>query len=183
MASQNIHHVQVEGKGFRHTHGEKAFCFLSWVSNWMLRRFTTSTTKRVARIAILGDPGSDGDEYLESLPEGAHIHSYLTPYSLKVSYVFEKWSDFDNIFGEDPDRLQVFCTHFQVHRTHFKKVTSKNVFFHFFKNGKKHTHDMKNSSSQTLTLWIFFILWIRVQTLNSYFFHYSKRDLELIWWF
>jgi len=50
----------------------------------MLRRFTTSTTKRVARIAILGDPGSDGDEYLESLPEGAHIHSYLTPEQMRA---------------------------------------------------------------------------------------------------
>jgi len=50
-----------------------------------------------------------------------------------------------------------FCAYFQVHRTHFEKVTSKNVFFHFFKNGKKHTHDTKNSSSQTLALWIFSI--------------------------
>ena len=49
--------------------------------------------------------------------------------NLKMSYIFEKWSDFDNIFGED----QVFfCTYFQVHRTHFERATSKNLFFHFF---------------------------------------------------
>ena len=84
-------------------------------------------------------------------------------YSLKMSH----------IFGEDPGRLQVFKS----------VTTSKYVFFHFFKNAKKHTHDTKNSSSQTLALWIFFILWIRVQTINSYFFRYSKRDLELNWRF
>ena len=76
-----------------------------------------------------------------------------------------------------------FCTCFQVHRAHFEKVTSKNVFFHFFKNGKKHTHDTKNSSSQTLALSNFFNLWIRVQILDSYFFRYSKRDLESNWRF
>ena len=68
--------------------------------------------------------------------------------------------------------------YFQVHRTCFKKFRSKNAFFHFFKNVKKHIHDAKNSSSQLLALWIFFIFWIRVKTLDSYFFRYSKRDLE-----
>ena len=102
----------------------------------------------------------------------------------KMSYIFEKWLDFDKIFGGNPDRLQVFfCTYFQAHRTCFKKFRSKNAFFHFFKNIKKHIHDAKNSSSQLLALWIFFIFWIRVKTFDSYFFRYSKRDLESNWRF
>jgi len=76
-----------------------------------------------------------------------------------------------------------FCTYFQVHWTCFKKVKSKNAFFHVFKNVKKHIHDAKNSSSQLSALWIFFIFWIRVKTIDSYFFRYSKRDLESNWRF
>ena len=30
-------------------------------------------------------------------------------YNLKMPNIFKKWSDFDNIFSEDPDKLQVFC--------------------------------------------------------------------------
>ena len=104
--------------------------------------------------------------------------------TFKMPYILEKWSDFDNIFGEDPDRLQVFFAHiFKSIGPILKKLRAKMYFFTFSKMLKKHTHDTKNSSSQTLALWIFFILWIRVQTLDSYFFRYSERDLELIWWF
>jgi len=53
---------------------------------------------------------------------------------LKMSYIFEKWSDFDNIFGEDPDRLQVFFAHiFKSIGPIFKKLRAKISFFTFSK--------------------------------------------------
>ena len=63
----------------------------------------------------------------------------------------------------------------------FDRVLSslvKNAFLHFFQNVKKHIHEAKISSPQLLALWIFFIFWIRIKTLDSYFFRYSKHDLE-----
>ena len=47
---------------------------------------------------------------------------------------FEKWSDFDNIFGEDPDRLQVFFAHiFKSIGPILKKLRAKMCFFTFSK--------------------------------------------------
>ena len=51
-----------------------------------------------------------------------------------MSYIFEKWSDFDNIFGEDPDRLQVFFAHiFKSIGPILKKLRAKMCFFTFSK--------------------------------------------------
>ena len=55
-------------------------------------------------------------------------------YNLKMSYIFEKWSDFDNIFGENPDRLQVFFAHiFKSIGPILKKLQAKMYFFTFSK--------------------------------------------------
>ena len=100
-----------------------------------------------------------------------------------IVYFWEMTRFWWNFWWRSGPITSFFCTYFQVHRTCFKKVKSKNAFFHFFKNVKKHIHDAKNSSSQLLALWIFFIFWIRVKTIDSYFFRYSKRDLESNWRF
>ena len=86
-----------------------------------------------------------------------------------IVYFWEMTRFWWNFWWRSGPITSFFCAYFQVHRTHFEKVTSKNVFFHFFKNVKKHIHDAKNSSSQLLALWIFFIFGIRVKTLDSYF--------------
>ena len=54
---------------------------------------------------------------------------------LKMSYIFKKWSNFNNIFGEDPDRLQVFfCTlYFQVQNPLWKSYEQKCIFSNFQK--------------------------------------------------
>ena len=53
---------------------------------------------------------------------------------LKMSYIFEKSSDFDKIFGEDPDRLQVFFAHiFKSIGPILKKLRAKMCFFTFSK--------------------------------------------------
>ena len=54
-----------------------------------------------------------------------------------MSYIFEKSSDFDNIFGEDPDRLQVFFAHiFKSIGPILKKLEAKTYFFTFSKTQK-----------------------------------------------
>ena len=70
-----------------------------------------------------------------------------------MSYIFEKRTDFDKIYGEDPDRLQVFFAHiFSSIGLVFEKLQTKTYFFTFSKTQKKHIHDAKISSSQTLAL-------------------------------
>ena len=86
-----------------------------------------------------------------------------------IVYFWEMTRFWWNFWWRSGPITSFFCTYFQVHRTCFKKVKSKNAFFHFFKNVKKHKHDGKNSSSQLLALWIFFIFWIRVKALDCYF--------------
>ena len=100
-----------------------------------------------------------------------------------IVYFWEMTRFWWNFWWQSAPITSFFCTYFQVHRTNVKKVKTKNAFFHFFKNVKKHIHDTKNSSSQLSALWIFFIFWIRVKTIDSYFFRYSKRDLESNWRF
>ena len=100
-----------------------------------------------------------------------------------IVYFWEMTRFWWNFWWKSAPITSFFCTYFQVHRTRFKKIRSKNALFHFFKNVKKHIHDAKNSSSQLSALWIFFIFWIRVKTIDSYFFRYSKRDLEPNWRF
>ena len=57
--------------------------------------------------------------------------------NLKMSYIFEKTTDFDNIFGEDPDRLQLFFAHvFSSIGLVFKKLQAKTYFFTFSKTLK-----------------------------------------------
>ena len=54
-----------------------------------------------------------------------------------MSYIFEKTTDFDNIFGEDPDRLQLFFAHvFSSMGLVFKKLQAKTYFFTFSKTLK-----------------------------------------------
>ena len=54
-----------------------------------------------------------------------------------MSYIFEKTTDFDNIFGEDPDRLQLFFAHvFSSIGLVFKKLQAKTYFFTFSKTLK-----------------------------------------------
>ena len=56
---------------------------------------------------------------------------------LKMSYIFGKTTDFDNIFGEDPDRLQLFFAHvFSSIGLVFKKLQAKMYFFTFSKTLK-----------------------------------------------
>ena len=51
-----------------------------------------------------------------------------------MSYIFEKTTDFDNIFGVDPDRLQVFFAHvFKSIGPILKKLQAKMCFFTFSK--------------------------------------------------
>ena len=57
--------------------------------------------------------------------------------NLKMSYIFEKTTDFDNIFGENPDRLQLFFAHvFSSIGLVFKKLQAKTYFFTFSKTLK-----------------------------------------------
>ena len=59
--------------------------------------------------------------------------------NLQMSYIFEKTTDFDNIFGEDPDRLQVFFAHiFKSIGPILKKLRAKMYFFTFSKMVKTH---------------------------------------------
>ena len=52
--------------------------------------------------------------------------------SLKMSYIFEKWYDFYDMFGEDPDRLEVFFAHiFKSIGPILKKLRAKMYFFFF----------------------------------------------------
>ena len=97
-----------------------------------------------------------------------------------MSYIFEKTTDFDNIFGEDPDRLQVFFAHiFKSIGPILKKLRAKMCFFTFSKMVKNTTMTRKNHLPKHWCYeFFFFNLWIRVQILDSYFFRYSKRDLE-----
>ena len=54
-----------------------------------------------------------------------------------MSYIFEKTTDFDNIFGENPDRLQLFFAHvFSSIGLVFKKLQAKTYFFTFSKTLK-----------------------------------------------
>ena len=47
-----------------------------------------------------------------------------------MSYIFEKRTDFDKIYGEDPDRLQVFFAHiFSSIGLVFEKLQTKTYFF------------------------------------------------------
>ena len=64
-----------------------------------------------------------------------------------IVYFWEMTRFWWNFWWRSGPITSFFCTYFQVHRTCFKKVKSKNAFFHFFKNVKKHIHDAKNSSS------------------------------------
>ena len=55
----------------------------------------------------------------------------------EVSYIFEKWPDFDEIFGGDPDRLQVFFAHiFKSIGPVLRKLRAKMHFFTFSKMSK-----------------------------------------------
>ena len=55
----------------------------------------------------------------------------------EVSYIFEKWLDFDEIFGGDPDRLQVFFAHiFKSIGPVLRKLRAKMHFFTFSKTSK-----------------------------------------------
>ena len=103
------------------------------------------------------------------------VHLLVYPF-WSIVYFWEMTRFWWNFWFKSGQITSFFCTHFQVHRTCFKKVKTKNAFFRFIKNAK-------NSSSQPLTLLIFFIFWIQVKTLDSYLFHYSKRDLESYWRF
>ena len=48
-----------------------------------------------------------------------------------MSYIFEKTTDFDNIFGEDSDGLQLFFAHvFSFIGLIFKKLQAKMYFLH-----------------------------------------------------
>ena len=54
-----------------------------------------------------------------------------------MSYIFEKWTDFDKIYGEDPDRLQVFFAHiFSSIGLVLEKLQTKTYFFTFSKTLK-----------------------------------------------
>ena len=54
-----------------------------------------------------------------------------------MSYIFEKRTDFDKIYGEDPDRLQVFFAHiFKSIWPVLKKLQAKMHFFTFSKTSK-----------------------------------------------
>ena len=54
--------------------------------------------------------------------------------TLKRSYSFEKWSDFDEMFGEDPHGLQVSSAHiFKSIGLILKKLRAKMCFFTFSK--------------------------------------------------
>ena len=58
-------------------------------------------------------------------------------------YIFEKSTDFDNIFGEDPDRLQVFFAHvFSSIEPVFKKLQVKFIFS-LFQNGSYGPENMR----------------------------------------
>ena len=62
-----------------------------------------------------------------------------------MSYIFEKWTDFDKIYGEDPDRLQVFFAHiFKSVGPILKKLRAKMCFFTFSKMVKNTTMTRKN---------------------------------------
>ena len=55
----------------------------------------------------------------------------------EVSYIFEKWLDFDEIFGGNPHRLQVFFAHiFKSIWPVLKKLRAKMHFFTFSKTSK-----------------------------------------------
>ena len=55
----------------------------------------------------------------------------------EVSYIFEKLLDFDEIFGGDPDRLQVFFAHiFKSIGPVLRKLRAKMHFFTFSKTSK-----------------------------------------------
>ena len=57
--------------------------------------------------------------------------------TFKVSYIFEKWLDFDKIFGGDPDRLQLFFAHiFKSIGLVLRKLRAKIHFFTFSKTSK-----------------------------------------------
>ena len=57
--------------------------------------------------------------------------------TFKMSYIFEKRTDFDKIYGEDPDRLQVFFAHvFSSIGLVFEKLQTKTYFFTFSKTLK-----------------------------------------------
>jgi len=52
-------------------------------------------------------------------------------------YIFEKWLDFDKIFGGNPDRLQVFFAHiFRSIEPVLRKVEAKMHFCTFSKTSK-----------------------------------------------
>ena len=51
-----------------------------------------------------------------------------------MSYIFEKTTDFDDIFGEDPDQLQLFFAHvFGSIGLVYKKLQAKMYFSLFQK--------------------------------------------------
>ena len=55
----------------------------------------------------------------------------------EVPYIFEKWSDFDEIFDANPDRLQVFFAHiFKSIGPVLRKLRAKMHFFTFSKMSK-----------------------------------------------
>ena len=55
----------------------------------------------------------------------------------KMSYIFEKWLDFDKIFGGNPDRLQVFFAHiFKSIGPVLRNLEAKMYFFTFSKTSK-----------------------------------------------
>ena len=55
----------------------------------------------------------------------------------EVLYIFEKWLDFDEIFGGNPDRLQVFFAHiFKSIGLVLSKLRAKIHFFTFSKTSK-----------------------------------------------
>ena len=55
----------------------------------------------------------------------------------EVLYIFEKWLDFDEIFGGNPDRLQVFFAHiFKSIGPVLRKLRAKIHFFTFSKTSK-----------------------------------------------
>ena len=57
--------------------------------------------------------------------------------NFKMPYVFEKWSDFDEIFDANPDRLQVFFAHiFKSIGPVLRKLEAKMHYFTFSKTSK-----------------------------------------------
>ena len=55
----------------------------------------------------------------------------------KMSYIFEKWLDFDKIFGGNPERLQVFFAHiFKSIGPVLRNLEAKIHFFIFSKTSK-----------------------------------------------